>query len=197
MRGLRVAALIGLLVKAVVVAVVCGGQVARAAAEHGGKDKEGAAKPASAAVPIDVLARSRGFHALLEAVDRRTGELDQREHALVAREAALKALEKTLGDEIARLETQGGIRPGGAKPGPAATAAAAPAPGVTVTKIYESMKPEEAAPILDKLDDGTVKEIFGHMKEKQIGALLAVMSRERAVALTKALAGEPGQAVPR
>jgi flagellar motility protein MotE (MotC chaperone) len=30
------------------------------------------------------------------------------------------------------------------------------------------------------------------MKEKQIGALLAAMNKDRAVALTKALAGMPG-----
>jgi len=200
MGGLRMVALIGLVVKAGVLTVLCGGHMARAAAEQAGKGKDAAAK-APAPVPVDLLARSRGFHDLLEAVDRRTGELDQREKTVTAREAELKALEKTLGDELARLEGQGATRPASAKTAPAAASAvsaasAAPvpaAPAVTVTKIYESMKPEEAAPILDKLDDGTVKEIFGRMKEKQIGAILAVMNRERAVALTKALATDGAQ----
>ena len=51
------------------------------------------------------------------------------------------------------------------------------------------MRPEEAAPIIDRLDDATATRIFGCMKEKQIGAILAAMNRERAVAVTKALAG--------
>jgi hypothetical protein len=63
--------------------------------------------------------------------------------------------------------------------------------GVVVTKIYQAMKPEEAAPIFDRLDDATAMTIFGCMKEKQIGAILAVMSRDRAVALTRVLAGAP------
>jgi len=73
---------------------------------------------------------------------------------------------------------------------------AAPAPpgeggpcGVAVTRIYQSMRPDEAARIIDRLDDVTVKRIFGCMKEKQIGAILAAMNRDRAVAVTKALAG--------
>lgn len=193
MRTFKTIAVIGLLLKAVVVGVLCTDRVARASAEPAGKAKGESARSASAAVPADVLARSRGFREMLDAVERRSGVLDQREQAVATREASLKALEKTLADEIARLDAQGGRAAAKAAPGAAATAGAAPAPttgGAAVTKIYESMKPEEAAPILDKLDDATVKAIFGHMKEKQIGALLAVMNRERAVALTKALAAD-------
>ena len=58
-----------------------------------------------------------------------------------------------------------------------------------MTKIYQNMRPEEAAPIIDRLDDETARTIFGCMKEKQIGAILAAMRPERAVAVTKALAG--------
>jgi flagellar motility protein MotE (MotC chaperone) len=50
------------------------------------------------------------------------------------------------------------------------------------------MKPEEAAPILDRLDDATATSIFACMKERQVGAILALMNKDRAVALTKALA---------
>ena len=55
----------------------------------------------------------------------------------------------------------------------------------------------EAAPILDKMDDSTVKGILGTMKERQIGAILAAMNRDRAVAVTKVLAGgAPAPATP-
>ena len=49
--------------------------------------------------------------------------------------------------------------------------------------------PGSAAPIFDRLDDATAKRIFGCMKEKQIGAILAAMNRERAVELTRMLSG--------
>ena len=141
-----------------------------------------------AIVPSDLLARSRGFRDLLDAVRQRGQELDEREQAIKSRAAALDALEKTVAEEVARLEGQVGAK------GPAPVEAGAPVPArdaglaVGVTKIYESMKAEEAAPILDRLDDATARAILARMKEKQIGAILAAMNRDRAVALTKALA---------
>ena len=58
-----------------------------------------------------------------------------------------------------------------------------------VAKVYASMNPEEAAPILDRLDDATAKTVLGCMKERQIGAILAAMSKDHAVALARLLAG--------
>ena len=151
-------------------------------------DAESAANPPAAAadapVPGDLLARSRGFRDLLEAVRQRGAELDQREQALAGRETAMKSLEKTVADEIARLEGLG--KAATARGGEATGAPAA----LALTKVYETMKPEEAGPILDRLDDATVKGILGRMKERQVGSILAAMSRDRAVALTRALAGD-------
>src|SRR5205814_809981 len=84
-------------------------------------------------------------------IERRRGqELDEREQAVKARAAAVDALEKTVAEEVARLEALVG-----GKGAPATEAAAPAAAGVAadITKIYESMKAEEAAPILDRLDD--------------------------------------------
>jgi flagellar motility protein MotE (MotC chaperone) len=136
---------------------------------------------AEAGVAPDLFARSRGFRELLEAVRRRGEELERREQAVTAREGALRTLEQAL---VAHVE-------GG--PAVPATPAAAPADAATpcavaVTKIYQNMRPEEAAPIVDRLDDATARSIFACMKEKQIGAILGAMNRDRAVALTKVLA---------
>jgi flagellar motility protein MotE (MotC chaperone) len=51
------------------------------------------------------------------------------------------------------------------------------------------MRAEDAAPILDRLGDGTLRSVLGRMRERQAGALLAAMTPERAVAVTKAFAG--------
>jgi flagellar motility protein MotE (MotC chaperone) len=132
-------------------------------------------------LPSELLERTRGFHDLLDAVRQRGADLDQREQSVAAREATLKALEKTIADEVTRLESLT----------KSATPASSPggAPTVGVTKVYESMKAEEAAPILDKLDDATALGILGRMKERQVGAILAAMNRDRAVELTRALSG--------
>ena len=168
MRWVRVGLLAGLAVKAVIVGAWWWTSVARAE------------RPvAEAPVARDLFAKSRGFRELLEAVRQRGEELDRREQALATREAAVKAMEQALAETAGRVEGGGGAVPAGETAGC----------GVAVTKIYQSMRPEEAAPIIDQLDDATATRIFGCMKEKQIGAILAAMNRERAVAVTKALAG--------
>jgi flagellar motility protein MotE (MotC chaperone) len=178
MRGMVVA---GVALKLVVFGVWWWTAVARA--EKPAKAPEAPAPAAdTAGLPAELLDKSRGFRDLLEGVRKRNVALDQREQTLTARETALRALEKTLTDEVTRLEAlnktvatkTGAVEGGGA---------------ATVSKVYESMKAEEAAPILDRLDDATVKAILGRMKEKQIGAILAAMKPERAVTLTKSMAG--------
>ena len=167
MRWIRVGVLAGLAVKAVILGAWWWTSVAHAE------------RPvAEASVAPDLFAKSRGFRELLEAVRQRGEELDRREQALATREAAVKALEQALAEAAGRVEAGGGA-PSGETTGC----------GVAVTKIYQSMRPEEAAPIIDRLDDATATRIFGCMREKQIGAILGAMNRERAVAVTKALAG--------
>jgi len=136
------------------------------------------AKPAAA--PSDgACSDTHGFRELLETVRAKADELDRREAELKAREAGLGAVRKAVASEVTRLE------------GVAKTlgVTGAPGTGVSITKVYESMRAEDAAPILDGLDDGTLRIVLGRMRERQVGALLAAMNRERAVAVTKAFAG--------
>ena len=125
-------------------------------------------------VPDDGLAR------LLEDVHRRGTEIERRERELVQRAAALEALEETIGGALSDLDVRDGAQGsescrlrGG------------------VTRIYENMRPEEAAQILDQLDDETLRVVFARMEAKQVAAIMAAMSRERAVAFTKTLAADP------
>ena len=183
MRVIKGLVLLAFGVKVMVLGLWCWDSVAHA--ERQTKPTEVAE---TALVPADLLARSRGFHDLLDAVRQRGQELDEREQAVKARAAAVDALEKTVAEEVARLEALVGTGKGA--PAPTAEGAApAAAAAADITKIYESMKAEEAAPILDRLDDDTAKAILGRMKQKQIGAILAAMKPDRAVTLTKALAG--------
>lgn len=128
----------------------------------------------------------RGFRDLLETVRAKAAALDEREAALRTREAGLAAVRKAATAEIARLE------------GVAKTLGitGAPGAGVSIAKVYESMPPEAAAPILDRLDDATLRAVLGRMHEKPMGAILAEMSHDRAVAVTKAFAGVAAPARP-
>src|SRR5262249_10622684 len=184
MRKLRAAVLVGLLVKVMVLGLWWQG-VTQAAAKAADEKEPPKVTASDSGVTPDLFQKSRGFRDLLEAVHERTAALDERESAVASREATLKALEKTLAAEITRLEglSKGGPAPPGAPAAAEGVAAVVP----TLPKIYASMKPEEAGPILDRLDDATAKGILARMKDRQVGALLAAMNRDRAVALTKAL----------
>ena len=53
--------------------------------------------------------------------------------------------------------------------------------------VYSSMKPEKAAPVLSKMDLGTVVKMFTRMDDKKVGQILSFLSPEKAVKITQAL----------
>jgi flagellar motility protein MotE (MotC chaperone) len=116
---------------------------------------------------------------LVERLERRQRELDARELELDARVATLRTLERAVTDAVVRREAAG---PGGSALGTSCRLRGG------VTKIYEQMRAEQAAAILDRLDDETLRIVFASMEVRRIGAILAEMSRERAVAFTRTLA---------
>lgn len=141
---------------------------------------EGAA-PAAAA---DSLTTRPDVRALLEAVEKRQAELDAREREVATKEQRLAVYEKDVIAKVASLEEIEKRLSARAK----AATQAVDAASESLAKIYGTMKPEAAAPILDRLDDPTVLTIFRRMKEKQVGEILPLMTRDRAIALTQALA---------
>ena len=125
--------------------------------------------------------------ALVEAISRRQTELAARERELAAREERLHVFEQDVVAKIASLEEIEKRLQGRAK----AANAAVDAANESLAKVYGAMKPTDAAPILERLDEPTVLSIFGRMKEKQIGEILPLMSKEKAIALTRAIATTP------
>lgn len=206
-RWLRTLVIASLLVKVGVWGAWWAAPVAAESARPAPVDAAALAKAPNAGLPAALLEQSRGFRELLDAVAKRQDELTAKEKALAEREAGLSQLEKAVAEQVTRLEAlTGTAAPAAAEKGAAArapgTPGAAPAQGAgdrvaEITRIYESMKAEEAAPILDKLDDETLRTILGRMKERQIGAILAAMSRDRAVSFTKVLAGTAAEPAAR
>jgi len=179
---------------------------AEATANGTGTPGEKTSEPAGQILPGDppsdgpsaeFAEQSKVMHRLLDAIKRRSAELDLREAELVQRETALGAAEEDLDKKIGHLtsltaKAGGDSAPAAAAPrGRGAAAAAAPIPSSMdqLGRIYGTMKAEEAAPLLDRLDDETVRAIFSHMKQKEISAILPLMKPEKAVALTRLLGG--------
>jgi len=121
---------------------------------------------------------SGGVRELSEAVRRKSEEIGRREAELAQREKALAAAAEDLQKKIAHLESLAMTPAGTEEPAMAELA-----------KIYGAMKAEEAAPLLDRLGNETVQAIFAHMKQRQISAVLPLMDRDKAVALTELLGG--------
>ncbi|MBY0277109.1 hypothetical protein K2Z84_17385, partial [Candidatus Binatia bacterium] len=130
-------------------------------------------------------ASAADLKSMLEELSRRQAELDRREKAVAAREEKLALYEKDVTEKIAQLEQVGKTLKAELKKSNAASDEAA----ASLAKVYGAMKPAEAAPILDQLDEATALRILTRMKEKQVGEILPLMTRDRAIVLTRSLAG--------
>ena len=53
--------------------------------------------------------------------------------------------------------------------------------------VYSSMKPEKAAPVVTRMELGTVVKMFARMDDKKVGKILSFLSPEKAVSITQAL----------
>lgn len=150
---------------------------------------KGLAPAGDAARPADGGGKPAEVRALVDAITRRQGELEERERDVAAREERLRVYEQDVIAKIASLEEIEKRLQARAKAATAAVDAAAE----SLAKVYGAMKPAEAAPILERLDETTVLTIFGRMKEKQIGEILPLMTKEKAIALTQALVTSGGR----
>ena len=165
-----------------------GGDLALARGEGPESGDETAIHPALEPVPIASVpspGNASEARSLLESLARRQAELEKRERELAAREDRLETYEKDLAEKIAVLESLQKEISRESKAMEEQDAAAASA----LAKVYAAMKPSEAAPLLDRLDDETVLRILNQMRAKQIGELLPLLDRDKAIVLTQALAG--------
>lgn len=153
-----------------------------------------AAAPASAAVakppapPVPAApaepAVSDAERAVLQDLRARRATLDAREQAAAAREAVLAAAEKRLAARVeemaalqARLEALETARRDRGE-----------ANWRGLVRTYETMRPRDAAAILNEMEMPVLLEVLDRMKESKAAPVLAAMPPERARAATTQLA---------
>lgn len=114
---------------------------------------------------------------LLQALAERRNELDLRTRQLEQREALLMAVERRIDEKVAglqelrksiRIETDDEYK--------------------SLVKIYENMKPKDAARIFEELDMAILLPVAERMKERKLAPVLAKMKTNSAKALTAQLA---------
>jgi len=128
--------------------------------------------------------RDRSKGAVLERLGERRVELDKREKDLDLREAFLKATEKRIEDRIDELkQLEARLK--------AATTAKEKAEEKQfddLVKMYESMRPKEAAAIFDRLQMPVLVKVVKKINPRRMADILGKMTPEAAEKLTVALA---------
>jgi flagellar motility protein MotE (MotC chaperone) len=143
-----------------------------------------AAKPPGEGATVDPQSLSPAEIGVLQQLSQRRKAIDQRAAELDQREIVLQAAEKRIDQKIAELQAlQKSIAVDVQK-----RAAAEDARIQMLVKIYEAMKPEDAAQIFDQLDMPVLLSVLKRMKERKTAPILAAMAPEKAKAITTALA---------
>ena len=120
---------------------------------------------------------------LLELRDRRQA-LDAREATVAAREATLQAAEHRLDDRVQQLEAlQKKL-----ETLEAARQQREDASWAGLVKLYEAMRPRDAATIFNDLDMNVLLQVVDRMKEAKAAPILAAMQPDKARDLTAKLA---------
>ena len=142
--------------------------------------------PPAAAVdaPVDISAMSKGEVRLLEGLAERRGQLDDRARDIDMREKLLVAAEGRIDGKIIELKALQARIDQLLKEHDAREDAQI----ASLVKVYENMKPKDAARIFDGLEMPILISVAERMKEVKMAPVLAEMSPPMAKALTVELA---------
>ena len=105
-------------------------------------------------------------------LEERARQLDQRDREFAVRVAQLKDLTDQLKTERAKNDKKRSAQI------------------EQLANVYGSMSPQEASQLMEQLDVQIALSLIERMPEKKIGQILALMSKERALTLTKMLSGK-------
>lgn len=149
-------------------------------------------KPPPAAAPEQASLTQTEMDVLQKLSDRRA-VLDGRERDLDRREAMLKAAENQIERKIAEMKTlqstiEGLLRQYNEQEDNKMR---------SLVKIYENMKPKDAAKIFEQLDMGIMLDVVERMKEQKVAPILAEMDPAKARQLTSDLAQRRQMPVPK
>lgn len=121
---------------------------------------------------------------LLQQLSERRAELDRRERDVELRDNLLRATEKRIEEKIAELKKIEGRIDALLKKHDEQEEQRLQ----SVVKIYETMKPKDAAKVMERLDMPILLDVAERMKTAKMAAIMAEMDTTRARAVTTELA---------
>lgn len=160
--------------------------VTRAAKDAAGTEATpgGAAPQAAEVKPPTEDPVSESERALLLELRQRREQLETREAGLTTREAVLAAAERKLTGRVAELQAlQKKL-----EALEAARVQREDAGWQGLVKLYETMKPRDAATIMNELDMKVLLQVMDRMKESKAAPILSAMHPDRAREVTDGLA---------
>lgn len=142
------------------------------------------AKGKDGSIPAaDPLMMSPSEIQVLQKLSERRATLDRRAQEMAQQEVVLKAAEQRVDEKLAKLKSMeqeiGGLVDQEKRQGDDRLKG--------LVKIYETMKPREAARIFEELDTPTVLDVLEQMKEAKAAPILASMDPTKAKGVTAAL----------
>jgi flagellar motility protein MotE (MotC chaperone) len=153
--------------------------------EHGKPAAAAEQKPPEAApIPDGPPPVSETERALLQDLRQRRKELDTRAEAVTARESLLAATEQKLAARVGELQLLQKKLEGL----DAAQKQKEDAGWQGLVKLYEAMKPRDAATIFNDLQMPVLLQVLDRMKDAKAAAVMAVMSTDKARDVTAELA---------
>lgn len=123
---------------------------------------------------------------LIKMIKQKSKDLEEREQALLEKEKRLQEMDeklladlKKIEDALLRSQEQIGM-----------TQALLEKNIKSLVKIYSSMRPEKAAPLLQALDESITVQIISKMKGKVAGQVMARLNTKVAKSISEKLAGK-------
>jgi flagellar motility protein MotE (MotC chaperone) len=153
----------------------------KARADDGNAAPQAATQPLASPAPEPV---SDSEKAILQDLRQRRRELDAREAAVAARESMLAASEQKLAARVSELQALQGRLEGM----DAAAKQKVDDGWQAMVKLYEAMKPKDAATIFNDLSMPVLLQVIDRMKDAKAAAVMAAMNPERARDVTQELA---------
>ncbi|MFT4091223.1 MAG: hypothetical protein QM645_10855 [Asticcacaulis sp.] len=146
------------------------------------------AAAAVCATSVDELARQAGMSPselrILQSLGKRRTELEARQKELDTREQLVVAAEAKLDGRIKQMNTMKGQLQGMLDE----ATKVADADTLRMIKVYETMKPKDAAKVFETMKDDVRLPIAARMKERSLAAILSYMTPAGARDLTEKLA---------
>ncbi|MBR0799569.1 flagellar protein FlbB [Bradyrhizobium jicamae] len=146
-------------------------------------------KPDGIVVNMDQTAPvSASERAILERLQARRQEIEQRAREVDIRESLLKAAEKRIEAKVEEAK----VNDAQANAAAAEKAKADAARFKGIVTMYENMKPKDAAKVFDRLDMSVLYEIASQIQPRKMSDILGLMQPEAAERLTVELARRAG-----